>query len=91
MQEFVQDVHEQCIKRDIKEMIENIREQRRQQRHQQQGKQPLEQQHGTLAPSQMYAPAAEQKTEGAEACMPSAGNTLPDREAGEDDSFMDID
>lgn len=91
MQEFVQDVHEQCMRRDVKEMIEKIRQQRRQQQHQQQSKQLLEQQQGALAPAHHYFTAAEQSTEGAEASMPSACIPSTGREAGEDNCSMDID
>ena len=91
VQEFVEDVHEQCLRRDVKEMIENLRDQRRQQRHQQQGKQLLERQQVALAPAQAYVPATQEDTGAAEASMPSACITSTDREAGEDDCSMDID
>lgn len=97
VQEFVQDVHEQCVRRDVQQMIENLKEQHHWQRQtkqdmqtQRQQKQHMQtQQQRTASTRPVNVPS--HVAGGAEAAMASAGNTsLADMAAGEV-CLMDID
>ena len=101
VQEFVQDVHEQCIRRDVQQMIENLKEQHRWQRHQKQDMQTQQQQKQdtqtqqqqtvSTRPVNVISHVAQWPPGGAEAAMSSAGNTSLADVAGGEARPMDID